>query len=122
MLIWQTLILFLTVHNSVKPQLNKVNCRHYVPNFYELLIYSNAQVNLKSYILYEFFFFGKNNIAYTCTYKIRNNSYLKYVATLLLILSGDIQLNPGPEDCSCGICNSYVKSDEYGINCDVCHK
>jgi len=43
---------------------------------------------------------------------------------MLLLLAGDVQLNPGPRNWKfpCGICEKPVKSNDKGIFCDVCQK
>ena len=40
----------------------------------------------------------------------------------LLLLSGDIHLNPGPVKYPCGICSKPVKINQRGIQCDFCDK
>ena len=40
---------------------------------------------------------------------------------LTILLSGDIQLNPGPEY-PCGNCGSNVNDDNRALCCDVCKK
>ena len=39
---------------------------------------------------------------------------------LLLILSGDIQVQPGPVKCPCGICARPVASNHRALQCDRC--
>ena len=41
---------------------------------------------------------------------------------LLFLLAGDIELNPGPRHWKypCGICSGPVKSNQRGVQCDVC--
>ena len=38
----------------------------------------------------------------------------------LLLLSGDIQVNPGRVEHSCTMCKKPVKRDQWGICCDTC--
>ena len=45
--------------------------------------------------------------------------------TLILLISGDIQLNPGPKTTKapkypCGICNKNVNSNQKAIECEHC--
>lgn len=53
------------------------------------------------------------------TYGKRSKNLTRFVTTLLL-LSGDIQLNPGPAKYPCGQCSKPVKSNQRGILCDFC--
>ena len=39
----------------------------------------------------------------------------------LLLLSGDIELNPGPVKFPCTICKNPVKKNQRGLCCDVCN-
>ena len=41
---------------------------------------------------------------------------------LILLVCGDIQMNPGPEcvQDSCSVCGSLVRNDEDGLLCEVC--
>ena len=39
----------------------------------------------------------------------------------LLMLSGDIELNPGPVKFPCTICKNPVKKNQRGLCCDVCN-
>ena len=39
---------------------------------------------------------------------------------LLCILSGDIELNPGPVKWPCLLCSKLVKSNQDGIECSSC--
>ena len=38
----------------------------------------------------------------------------------LILFSGDVEINPGPIKYPCGECSAPVKSNQYGIQCDVC--
>ena len=38
----------------------------------------------------------------------------------LLLLCGDVQTNPGPSKCQCGLCNKTVRSNQRGIECEEC--
>ncbi len=42
----------------------------------------------------------------------------KLLTIYIILLSGDIELNPGP----CGSCSNPVKSNQKGVCCDVCNK
>ena len=44
------------------------------------------------------------------------------IITLLLAISGDIELNPGPYKHPCGNCRKPVRSNQRGICCDECDK
>ena len=41
---------------------------------------------------------------------------------LMLLLCGDVSLNPGPRNwkCPCGVCHKPVKSNQQGLQCDPC--
>ena len=47
-----------------------------------------------------------------------NKSWL----SALLILSGDLELNPGPGNCKypCGVCSRPVKKNQKAVQCDSC--
>ncbi|XP_048586113.1 uncharacterized protein LOC125568277 [Nematostella vectensis] len=52
----------------------------------------------------------------------RSSSEHKHLLLCLLLLGGDIQLNPGPKlKFPCGSCNKPVKSNQKGIQCDNCN-
>lgn len=38
----------------------------------------------------------------------------------IILLSGDIEINPGPSKCPCGICKRTVTSNHRAIMCDDC--
>ena len=49
------------------------------------------------------------------------NSSMKIAALLLIILSNDIGLNPGPvHDESCSMCNSLINNEENSMKCETC--
>lgn len=39
---------------------------------------------------------------------------------LLLVLSGDVESNPGPVKYPCGICSKPVRINQKGVACDTC--
>ena len=41
---------------------------------------------------------------------------------LLLLLAGDVEINPGPRHFRfpCGVCSAPVKSNQRGVQCEVC--
>ena len=43
-----------------------------------------------------------------------------WLIILLLLLSGDVETNPGPVRFPCGICERAVKVNQRGIQCDGC--
>ena len=49
---------------------------------------------------------------------LKNASSLFYI---LLLLGGDIELNPGDKWPSCGMCSNQVKSNQEGFQCDQCN-
>ena len=42
------------------------------------------------------------------------------LGVMLLLLSGDVALNPGPAKYPCGMCNLAVKANERALLCDQC--
>ena len=44
----------------------------------------------------------------------------KVLLSWLILFSGDVEINPGPIKYPCGECSAPVKSNQYGIQCDVC--
>ena len=52
------------------------------------------------------------------------NSALGFYGVLLLLLSGDVSLNPGPRSCKfpCGTCGKPVRGNQAGIQCDSCDR
>ena len=52
------------------------------------------------------------------------NSALGFYGVLLLMLSGDVSLNPGPRSCKfpCGTCGKPVRGNHAGIQCDSCDR
>ena len=52
------------------------------------------------------------------------NSAFGFYGVLLLLLSGDVSLNPGPRSCkfSCGTCGKPVRDNQAGIQCDSCDR
>ena len=56
-------------------------------------------------------------------YESRRGKPLKIFFLLILLLSGDIEINPGPSfKYPCGRCERPVKSNQKGIQCDLCDK
>ena len=54
---------------------------------------------------------------------IRRGSCVHFsIIGLLLIVSGDIELNPGPVRFPCGMCGRAVQSNQRGICCDRCDR
>ena len=45
-----------------------------------------------------------------------------YSLSVLLLLSGDIHLNPGPDDQPCLFCFKLVTDDDEAVCCDCCNK
>ena len=58
-----------------------------------------------------------NRTSSTCS----SLTVIKRLLLSLLLLGGDIQLNPGPNwRYPCGVCNKPVKRNQKGIQCDHC--
>jgi hypothetical protein len=55
-----------------------------------------------------------------CRLYIKNSNINFSTVALLLSLSGDIELNPGPVRFPCGVCGRAVQSNHRGICCDQC--
>ncbi|CAG2205904.1 unnamed protein product [Mytilus edulis] len=51
-------------------------------------------------------------------YKISNSQ--SYYCCILLLLSGDVSINPGPTKFPCGSCGKAVRKNQKGILCDGC--
>lgn len=62
----------------------------------------------------------QNKAASKLTIPFRNCSIKAVALPLLLLLSGDISLNPGPIRFPCGICEKPVRSNQHGLQCDGC--
>ena len=43
------------------------------------------------------------------------------LSSILLLIAGDIEVNPGPAKHPCGSCSKAVKSNQCGIFCEVCY-
>ena len=50
----------------------------------------------------------------------RSNSSHCLLLNCLLLLCGDIQDNPGPSKCQCGLCDKVVRSNQDAIECEEC--
>ena len=48
------------------------------------------------------------------------NSIPRIVLFCLLLLSGNIVLNPGPLKYQCAVCNLAVKANQWALLCDQC--
>ena len=58
---------------------------------------------------------------HTCKEKATPGSHRDAtILTLLLIIGGDIQMNPGPVKYPCGICSAAVKQRDPAVCCDQC--
>ena len=44
------------------------------------------------------------------------------LSVCLLLLAGDVEVNPGPSKWKfpCGVCSALVRSNQRGVQCDVC--
>ena len=56
---------------------------------------------------------------------VRTKGCLTYITILLMAISNDVQLNPGPTNCDstiygCGTCNQPVTWDHRAVVCDTC--
>ena len=56
-----------------------------------------------------------------CIIPFKNCSIKSFVIQVLLLLSGDISLNPGPARYPCGLCEKPVHSNQHGLQCDDCN-
>ena len=43
------------------------------------------------------------------------------LSSILLLIAGDVEVNPGPAKHPCGSCSKAVKSNQRGIFCEVCY-
>ena len=50
----------------------------------------------------------------------RKNSVCLFTFNFLLLLSGDIQSNPGPQKHQCGLCSKLLRSNQRAIECEEC--
>ena len=53
---------------------------------------------------------------------LRSASCSSFFASCLLLLSGDIEMNPGPVKYPCTVCTKVVRSDQRAISCDECDR
>ncbi|CAG2243357.1 unnamed protein product [Mytilus edulis] len=97
---------------------NKISCETFI-------VKTGKQVILNDFVLdslYPRYDFQNINGGHTKiikpTRKVTNIQ--SYFMCLLLILSGDISLNPGPTKFPCGICSKAVRKNQRGILCDEC--
>ena len=79
------------------------------------IVYTRYDIGLQ-------FVFNSGNIAYKCACLISTVSYASY-HIIKLILSGDIELNPGPGKLTkeCPIC-SYIRKKVCACGHVFCHK
>ena len=58
-----------------------------------------------------------------CNWKSKHQTTHRLLLLVILVLSGDIQLNPGPPNWKypCGLCSKPVKCNQPGIECEVCY-
>ena len=54
--------------------------------------------------------------------QLKQNQPFHLLIKTLLLLSGDIESNPGPATNSCGICHKLVKRNDKAIQCDDCDR
>ncbi len=54
-------------------------------------------------------------------YRYKPRCIRKTLCVMLLILGGDVQLNPGPIKHPCSICLLSVRSNQRAVLCDGCH-
>lgn len=52
---------------------------------------------------------------------ITNVNYTTVICIILLLLSGDVSLNPGPVKFPCGTCEKGVRRNQRAIQCDDCN-
>ena len=52
---------------------------------------------------------------------ITNVNYTTVICIILLLLSGDVSLNPGPVQFPCGTCEKGVRRNQRAIQCDDCN-
>ena len=51
----------------------------------------------------------------------RNRTSSSFLVLSLLLLSGNVELNPGPHyKHPCGCCTKPVKANQRGVQCDIC--
>lgn len=54
--------------------------------------------------------------------RLQLRSSASFLTRILLLLGGDIELNPGDDvNYPCGICYETVKADQEGIQCNQCY-
>ena len=52
--------------------------------------------------------------------RLSSARHVSYYTACLLLLSGNIEVNPGPKH-PCGFCSRSVRSNQRGILCEVCY-
>lgn len=97
---------------------NKISCETFI-------VKTGKQVILNDFVLdslYPRYDFQNINGGHTKIIKPtrKETNIQSYFMCLLLILSGDISLNPGPTKFPCGICSKAVRKNQRGILCDEC--
>ena len=60
-------------------------------------------------------------VKYACTIQFEKNDCGALQSSLLL-LAGDVDINPGPARSPCQVCNRSVRRNEKGVNCKLCRE
>ena len=65
---------------------------------------------------------SKTATGHSVKHRLKYTGVLTTLLLQVLLLSGDVQLNPGPIRYPCGVeaCGKPVKSNQKGIQCDGC--
>ena len=69
---------------------------------------------------------GRSSLLYPSLFQLPRGKFLLIVSShsiwivnCLLLLVGDVALNPGPS-CPCTVCACLVGSNQFAISCDMC--
>ena len=108
------IVFALLVHSRLAPMSNSEDLWAKLHPGFTSLTDNNAHL-VRSAALVDF-----NSSKLSAILDQRPNSSHCLLLICLLVLCGDIQVNPGPSKCQCGLCNKVVRSNQDAIECEQC--